>query len=263
MSSENKENYYTNNSSINMHIDNIISFRDFLNAVLTDIKSGEYNIQMIKNLSHTVEKFYNDIGENDDIFKPTSSNQNEEKKLTPKVIETSHGSDLDSDVESDITIATVSDSGSTDYPSKKSAYNISNYFSHKPYNVQSDDPDFLDDYYDSVTTQQNTKNESSLMSSYSKTREHKVVQHDYYKSLYEKHKEEVDETRNDKTEPSYPLNVKFEKTNIEPDVQSESKYADKLAEDFLNNNLELDKYHYLKNLNQERVNTFCAMSLIY
>ena len=31
MSTVNKEDYYTNNSSINIHIDNIISFRDFLN----------------------------------------------------------------------------------------------------------------------------------------------------------------------------------------------------------------------------------------
>lgn len=261
MSTVNKQDYYTNNSSINMHIDNIISFRDFLNAVLTDIKSGEYNIQMIKNLSHTVEKFYNDISENDDIFKPSASIQNEQKQLMPKVVETFQ--DSDSDAESDITIlsgpASDSESDSVDYPGKKSAYSIANFFSHKPNDVQNDDPEFLDDYNapsTSLATPYNTPQANSLMSSYSKLRESKVVQYDNYQSMYEKHKQEVEENKKNQNEPSRPSHVDFEYT-------SESKPVDKLAEAFLNNNLELDKYHYLKNFNQNRVNTFCHMSLIY
>jgi hypothetical protein len=264
MSTVNKEDYYTNNSSINMHIDNIISFRDFLNAVLTDIKSGEYNIHMIKNLSHTVEKFYNQIGDNDDIFKPSTLTQFEEKELMPKIVETYQESD--SDVESDITIASGpdSDSDSIDYPGKKSAYNVASFFSHKPQDVQNDDPDFLDDYHSpspSVSTPHNTPQNSSLMTSYSKLREPKVVQHDYYQELYEKHRQEVDENRK---EHSSPLIVKFEKTEEDSDINREpSKPVDKLAEAFLNNNLELDKYHYLKNFNQDRINNFCQQSLIY
>ena len=259
MSTVNKEDYYTNNSSINMHIDNIISFRDFLNAVLSDIKSGEYNIQMIKNLSHTVENFYNEIGDNDDIFKPSSS-QSEQKQLMPKVVETFN--DSDSEAESDITIMSVSDSDSAEYSGKKSAYSIANFFSHKP---QNDDPDFLDDYYgpsSSIETPYNTPHQTS-MSGYSKMRESKVVQYDYYQNLYEKHKQEVDENMKISHEPSSPKSVKFEKTNDDSELPPQTKPVDKLAEAFLNNNLELDKYHYLKNFNENRVNTFCSMSLIY
>lgn len=265
MSTVNKEDYYTNNSSINMHIDNIISFRDFLNAVLSDIKSGEYNIQMIKNLSHTVEKFYNDIGDNDDIFKPSDSSQNEPKQLTPKVVERFQVSDSDSDAESDITIVSGLDSDSDDNPGKKSAYSIANFFSHKPHDVQNDDPEFLDDYYSpksSVTTPYNTPKPSSMMADYSTIREQKVVQHDYYQSLYEKHKQEVDENRKIQNETSGSC-ITFEKTNSGFAVPPESKPVDKLAEAFLNNNLELDKYHYLKNFNCDRINTFCQTSLIY
>jgi len=259
MSTVNKEDYYTNNSSINMHIDNIISFRDFLNAVLSDIKSGEYNIQMIKDLSHTVEKFYNQIGDNDDIFKPSTLNQFEEKKLIPKIVETTQ--DSDSDVESAITIASGLDSDSdSDNPGKKSAYNVVNFFSHKPQHVQNDDPDFLDDYH-SPSSPVSTPQNSSLMTSYSMLREPKVVQHNYYQALYEKHRQEVSENRK---EPSSPLIVKFEKTEDDSDIPREpSKPVDKLAEAFLNNNLELDKYHYLKNFNQDRINNFCQQSLIY
>lgn len=259
MSTVNKQDYYVNNSSINMHIDNIISFRDFLNAVLTDIKSGEYNIQMIKNLSHTVEKFYNDISENDDIFKPSASIQNEQKQLMPKVVETFQ--DSDSEAESDITILSgpmsdnESESDNADYPGKKSAYSIANFFSHKPNDVQNDDPEFLDEY-NSPSTPYDTSHANSLMSNYSKMRESKVVQYDNYQSMYEKHKQEVEENKKIKNEPSSPSHIDFEYT-------SELKPVDKLAEAFLNNNLELDKYHYLKNFNQYRVNTFCHMSLIY
>ncbi len=264
MSTVNKEDYYTNNSSINIHIDNIISFRDFLNAVLTDIKSGEYNIQMIKNLSHTVEKFYNEIGDNDDIFKPSTIHHSEDKKFTPKIVETYPESD--SDAESDITIVSGldSDSDSADYSGKKSAYSVANFFSHKPQHVQNDDPDFLDDYYSPsppVSTPHNTPQNSSLMTSYSKLRESKVVQHDYYQALYEKHRQEVNENRK---EPSSPLSVKFEKTEEDSYIPPEpAKPVDKLAEAFLNNNLELDKYHYLKNFNLDRINNFCQQSLIY
>lgn len=266
MSTVNKEDYYTNNSSINIHIDNIISFRDFLNAVLTDIKSGEYNIQMIKNLSHTVEKFYNDIGDNDDIFKPSSSNQLESKQLVPKVVETFQ--DSESDADSDMTIMSDSDSDNLDSPSKKSAYSISNFFSHKKYEIQNDDPDFLDDYYgepSNTSTPYNTPQNTSMISGYSRMREQKVVQHDYYQSLYEKHKQEVDENRKIQSpvEPTSPTCVKFEKTNFDSTIPPESKPIDKLAVAFLNNNLELDKYHYLKNFNENRVNNFCASSLIY
>ena len=97
MSTVNKKDYYTNNSSINIHIDNIVSFRDFLNAVLSDIKSGEYNINMIKNLSKTVEKFYNDIGDSEDIFKPDNEDFTDSNQLIPKTVETYSASDSDSD----------------------------------------------------------------------------------------------------------------------------------------------------------------------
>jgi hypothetical protein len=171
MSTVNKEDYYTNNSSINIHVDNIISFRDFLNAVLSDIKSGEYNIHMIKNLSQTVEKFYNDIDDNCDIFKPNNGKATESKQLIPKTVETYQYSDSDSDdTESIITVVSgmsEPESENAGSPSK-SAYSITKFFSHKPYDVSNDDPDFLDDYY-GPTTPQNT----SLKS---RTQEQKVVQ---------------------------------------------------------------------------------------
>jgi hypothetical protein len=252
MSTVNKEDYYTNNSSINIHIDNIISFRDFLNAVLSDIKSGEYNIHMIKNLSQTVEKFYNDIDDNGDIFKPNNDNSLESKQLTPKTVETYQYSDSDSDdTESIITVVSgmsESDSENPKSPSK-SAYSITKFFSHKPYDVSNNDPDFLDDYYGPTTPQNTSLN--------SRTQEQKVVQYDYYQSLYEQHKQEVTEQKTEST------SITFEKSNSGTFSPHEPKHVDKLALAFLNNNLELNNYHYLKNFNQNHIDNFCASSYIY
>ena len=261
MSTVNKEDYYTNNSSINIHIDNIISFRDFLNAVLSDIKSGEYNIHMIKNLSQTVEKFYNDIDDNGDIFKPNNGNSTETKQLIPKTVESYQYSDSDSDdIESVITVVSgMSESDSENAGSeKKSAYNVSKFFSHKPYDVSNNDPDFLDDYYGPTT--QNT----SLNSSYTRPQGQNVVQYDYYQSLYEQHKQETKESTNYSGDQLGSSSITFEKTHSSSFGPPEQpKYVDKLALAFLNNNLELDKYHYLKNFNQNYIDNFCASSYNY
>ena len=255
MSTINKEDYYTNNSSINIHIDNIVSFRDFLNAVLSDIKSGEYNIHMIKNLSQTVEKFYNDINDGEDIFKPNNGKSVESKQLVPKTFETYQYSD--SDTESDITVVSgmsLSDSENVDSP-KKSAYNITKYFSHKPYDVSNNDPDFLDDYYGPVTPRNPYLN--------SRTQENKVVQYDYYQSLYDQHKQDIKEHNPSTSEPSSPSGIIFEKSNSGTFSPPDSKPVDKLALAFLNNNLDLNKYHYLKNFNQNNVDNFCVSSYTY
>ena len=78
MTTVKNEEYYTNNSSINVHIDNIISFRDFLNTLLDEVKSGEFNTKMIKDLSRTVEKFYNEITYKDPFQPGGSKSPNQE-----------------------------------------------------------------------------------------------------------------------------------------------------------------------------------------
>jgi hypothetical protein len=240
------EEYYTNNSSINIHIDNIVSFRDFLNAILSDIKSGEYNVAMIKNLSQTVEKFYNEIGNEDEIFKPNTIVETDKTKFLPKAV-LCDVSDSDSDcAESDT--ATVSDSDS-DNPQKIQSYSIGKYFSHKPYSIYTDEPDFLDDVSPNQVV--------STIAEYSKTRErteHKVSQYDYYQSLFQNHKKEVEEDRKSEKNP-IPKQI----NNLPP---INTKQSDKLVEDFLNNNLELNNYHYLKNFSNEKINNFCLQSYI-
>ena len=44
-------------------------------------------------------------------------------------------------------------------------------------------------------------------------------------------------------------------TNNPP--QDVPKSKDKLANDFINNNLQLNKYHYLKSFNTDRINNYC------
>lgn len=264
MSTVKKDEYYTNNSLINMHIDNIISFRDFLNAILNDIKSGEYNTQMIKNLSQTVEKFYNEIGD-EDMFKSSTENQNEKRQFIPRQIETFTYSDTDddADAESDITVMSGVDS---DTPPRES-YSISKFFSHNPSSIYNDDPEFLDDASPTETSlPNNAPQNTSVISSYSELREKKVCQYDYYQSLYDLYKQEANEEQkkyNDDKENSSLTPINFVKTDVEPVIPPETKPIDKLAHAFLNNNLELDKYHYLKNINQNRVENFCVMSYIY
>lgn len=233
MSTVNNENYHTNNSSINIHIDNILSFRDFLNTVLNEIKSGEYNTLMIKKISQMVEKFYNDISDEDELFKPNMDNLLTTSKLTPKLIETYEKSD--SDAESDITIFSGSDS---DIP--KSGYSITNYFSHKTADIYSDEDD-------QIMTSLNT----SVIANYGKLREQKVAKLDYYESLYEQHKKEIKE------------NLQIEDIVSTIDQVKKPKIGDKLAEAFLNNNLELNKYYYLKNFNQNNINNFCKSCYVY
>ncbi len=319
MSTLEKEEYYTNNSILNMHIDNIMSFRDFLNSILSDIKNGEYNIQMIKNISHTVDKFYNEISNNTDIFKPnTNADTNEESKpLIPRAVETYNYSDDEDveadieDVESDITVVSNVNSASSDTPPKNSAYSIEKYFQHNPSDIYNNDPEFLDDIKPSTpkTSYYNTTSNSSVISDYSKIRDkqHDVNSYNYYQSLYANYKHEVEEDTNSNKYPNthankypnkYPnthANYKHEveeDTNLntyankypnkypnkyanytrgqygsyvkfEEPVTTEPKYVDKLAQDFLNNNLELDKYHYLKNFNQNNIDNFCFSSYIY
>lgn len=284
MSTVKKEEYYTNNSTINMHIDNIMSFRDFLNAVLSDIKSGEYNVQMIKNLSHTVEKFYNEIGDSEDIFKSNAGKQDESRPLTPKAVETYLYSDSDDDLESIATVVSGVGSDISDTPPSRSPYTIGKYFSHNPRDVYNDEPEFLDD--ETTTTPHNTPQYNKLQCSpntinysnyYSNIRNKKVSEYDYYQSLYDNYCQESDNKQkknsyalfetnsddNEKTEPHVVSHVTFEKVNIEPPVPPETKPVDKLAQAFLNNNLELNKYHYLKNINQNNINNFCTLSYIY
>lgn len=251
MSTVNNEDYYTNNNSINVHIDNIISFRDFLNTVLHEIKSGEYNTLMIKKLSQMVEKFYNEVGDNNDLFKSNINFLTEQTKLTPKLVESYI--DSDSDDESDITIVSDTDSANN-------SYNISKFFSHKNLDHYNDDSDFINEKNSSKTY--NTQHEQSVIANYNKLREQSVSKLDYYQSLYEQHKKEFND--NSKNEN---VNSKNENVNSDSDQNPENnkkpKAGDKLVEDFLNNNLELNNYHYLKNSNLNNINNFCKNCYVY
>ena len=269
MSTITNEDYNINNSSINIYIDNIVSFRDFLNAILTDIKSGEYNIHMIKNLSQTVEKFYNNISDNidnisnnsDNIDNSNNKNSTDSKQLVPKTVVTYQYSDSE-DTESEDAKSVISVMSSSDLENagsiKKSAYSIVKFLSHKPYDVPNDNPDFLEEH----TSPTKSKN-ISLHSSFTRTQEPKVVEYNYYQSLFEQHKQEVNENKVLSDEPPCPSGIIYKKTNIDSFIPFKPKNEDKLALAFLNNNLELNKYHYLKNFNQSRVNNFCVLSYIY
>ncbi len=59
--------YYTSDNEMNDDIDNLLSFKNFLDTVLTTIKLGKYNKSMINKMSKHIKNFYDDVNSDDDF----------------------------------------------------------------------------------------------------------------------------------------------------------------------------------------------------
>jgi hypothetical protein len=69
----------SHNEEISNVIDNVLAFKKFLDTVVDDINSGEYNIAIIKKISENAEEFF--------------SNMEEKPKFVPKTFEMNDDSD--------------------------------------------------------------------------------------------------------------------------------------------------------------------------
>ena len=184
--------YYSDDIVINSHIDNIISHKNYLDSILTQIKSGIFNNKLIKKLSKIAETFFNEMdnGNDENVFIPSI-----------KTIDTSdNDSNGESDNESVCELGNISDN---------ETYNEK--LNHN--NKDTKDANFIDEY-------------------------------EKYSQIYE--------SNNNITIP------------INQSTSSQvSKSTDKLADNFLNNNLELNNFYYLKLYNIKNINNFCKDCYVY
>ncbi len=191
--------YYSDDLSLNNHIDYIILYKKYLDSLLNDIKNDKINKKLIKQASKIARRFFNSkqyLEESDDIKAYDSGSESEfDFKPMTKIITIS---DTESDAESDIAIHDASDDDMTQ------TYKPSNYTKGllTEYN---NSPEFLD---------------LSTSSDYLKQSIKPLTKIEYL-------------------QPTYV-----------------NKINDKLADDFLNNNLQLNKYYYLKSFNNEQANLF-------
>jgi hypothetical protein len=95
--------YYTNKSEINSKIDNILSFRQFLNTILSNLRVGKYNKTMIEMISNTVKKFYSKVSDKNELYDADNSDfedidNNSESKLELISVSSSDTSDSDTEI---------------------------------------------------------------------------------------------------------------------------------------------------------------------
>ncbi len=100
MNSEGNAEYYISDETLNYHIDNILSYKKFLENILLEIKSNKFNKNMIKLLSRHIEKSLSEISNDTNLFE---YDKNEDDNFVPsvKIVSVdSDTSDSDSDDES-------------------------------------------------------------------------------------------------------------------------------------------------------------------
>ena len=83
-------------NELTSHIDNVIAFKKFLDAVVADIKEGEYDILIIKKISENAEVFFGNFDE--DMIRELKEKHN---RPTPRTIMVSSDSDEDEDEDED------------------------------------------------------------------------------------------------------------------------------------------------------------------
>lgn len=208
---ENTE-YYIQDERFNYHIDNILSFKKFLENILLEIKSNNYNKNMIKLLSRHIEKSLSEISNDTTLFE---YDKNDDDNFIPSVKIVS----VDSD-----TSENNSDSDEESITKKL---------------------EFYQSKMDLYSSHIEPKTEPNTLA---------------YKKIYE------DSTDLDEEQS------KIQIIHYNPDSVTEQKYftgiqdtssKDKLVNEFFNNNLKLDNYHYLKSLNLDIINNYCNSTKIY
>jgi hypothetical protein len=82
MNSEENTEYYVQDQSLNYHIDNILSYKKFLENILLEIKSNKYNKNMIKLLNKHIEKSLSEVSNDTTLFE---YDKNEDDNFIPSV----------------------------------------------------------------------------------------------------------------------------------------------------------------------------------
>lgn len=82
MNSEGNAQYYLSDESLNFHIDNILSYKKFLENILLEIKTNKYNKNMIKLLSRHIDNSLSEISNDTTLFE---FDKNEEDEFIPSV----------------------------------------------------------------------------------------------------------------------------------------------------------------------------------
>ena len=95
MNMEENTEYYIQDESLKYHVDNILSFKKFLENILLEIKSNNYNKNMIKLLSRHIEKSLSEISNDTTLFE---YNKNDEDDFIPSVKIVSVDSDISENI---------------------------------------------------------------------------------------------------------------------------------------------------------------------
>ena len=101
MNSEGNPEYYISDETLNYHIDNILSYKKFIENILLEIKSDNYNKDMIKLLSRHIEKSLSEISNDTTLFE---FDNNEEDDFIPSVKIVSVDSDTSDSISDDESI---------------------------------------------------------------------------------------------------------------------------------------------------------------
>jgi hypothetical protein len=304
MSTEVNYDYYSENDDLNTHIDNVLMLKKYVDTLLKEIKSGEYNVGQIQKLSSLTETFFIEFED----LKYSSSNQTQSYTFNPRASIVELNSDTESEDDSDV------ESNDSDYGAKREEKlklyksKMGRCFNSSPnplghYDIYNDEPEFLDENeskvksnylikQQSTVTPFNTPSEPSYLDSYKQssyrqcetintTRSEPHIGFNYSHSNYgtnfgEKKQFTVPDEQFDRLEDLYKssaqtVSLSTPKISDSPQeigvrVSSDfpkSKPKDKLADEFLNNNLELNNYHYLKSFNVTRVNNFVSLCYSY
>lgn len=232
MNTESNLEYHLQDETLDYHIDNIVSYKKFLENILLEIKSKNYNKNMIKLLSRHIEKSLSEISNDTTLFE---YNKAENDIFIPSVRVVSVDSDT-SDNESDM---------SENEKTKIELYSpfVSSTRAYK--NIYDDEPDFLDDAL-------------SLPESVYKTYSQPKNIH-FSTDCVKPYKNFEDSTQLTRNSLVNTMTI-FEDCKQPPNI---SKFKDKLANEFLNNNLELNNYHYLKSFNLDKINNYCNLFNVF
>lgn len=260
-------------------IENVIAWKNYLDNMIQDFKADKIGPDVIMKLSAESENFFQKM-----------ENGNE-TKFNPKIVEMiSESSDSESD--SELSTNALSDSESDDETYKNK---MQQYFKHTVYD---DEPEFIDaeeETHYSIGTKINRQSEiyntptpnntplnKSLLEQYNQFQQtrlqgQQIPGHPTGYSL----STGLPKSEHLMADDAYGYLERFMKQNESQQTQLTGRHLsygtnnpglpddiprkpkDKLVDEFLNNNLELNKYHYLKSFSVDRVNNFMESCLSY
>lgn len=265
MTTESNYDYYSENDTLNVHIDNVILLKKFMDELLEDIKKGDYDIPIIQKLSGLTDTFFTDIEDK------------KENKLTPrfKIVNDSDSSESCSDGEYESDDSTKATNG----------YKLS-HFGIKSKKSKLDRVNFIDDDTETSGHTNYLLKYSTPINYGTRTPPNtpkKNLYDDYYKSHFsygktsDYIKSKVSDEEYDRLDTLYKLTTDGDSKDPETEVETKepenkpseetqvviTKPKDKLADEFLSNSLELTNFNYSKYFDNSRINNYINLCYIY